>query len=273
MKIFGQKPLLGTPLKKGHPLAKGLVGCWLFNEGSGDKVADLSGNGSTGTFTGSAPPTWVSGRRGSATNHTGSDGYIDCGNRGVLSSRTAFTIIAHNRLTSLNNADALCGSIDDTTHQIGMLTSEPGIGDNNDIRVSVKDGLNTYGYTTADLNVVGVWNDWAVVFNGSGSGNADRLKFYHNAVLQSLTFVGTIPASTAVITSPFSIGAWGAGVNDWTGDISHVFIYNRALSAQEIQQLYFDPFCMFQREAIELWSAASGGAAGPLEVYVWDTAV
>lgn len=38
------KPFRGSLLNKSHPLASGLVGCWLFNEGVGKKVYDLSGN-------------------------------------------------------------------------------------------------------------------------------------------------------------------------------------------------------------------------------------
>ena len=45
------KPPLGARLIPGHPLANGLVGCWLMNEGSGNKVYDLSGNGNSGTLT------------------------------------------------------------------------------------------------------------------------------------------------------------------------------------------------------------------------------
>ena len=51
-----QKPPLGIQIDWSNPITKGLVGCWLFNEGSGDKVYDLSGNGNTGTLTGMAFP-------------------------------------------------------------------------------------------------------------------------------------------------------------------------------------------------------------------------
>ena len=40
----GQKPLVGTQINWGHPLSKGLVGAWVINEGSGDRIYDASGN-------------------------------------------------------------------------------------------------------------------------------------------------------------------------------------------------------------------------------------
>ena len=48
------KPVLGTRLDSRHPLSQGLVGCWLFNEGAGTSVADLSGNNKYGTLIGTA---------------------------------------------------------------------------------------------------------------------------------------------------------------------------------------------------------------------------
>ena len=46
----------------GHPLAKGLVGFWLMNEGGGNIVQDLSGNGNVGTISGAV---WTPGKFGS----------------------------------------------------------------------------------------------------------------------------------------------------------------------------------------------------------------
>ena len=225
----------------GRPLSDA-VRLWLMNS-LGGQVFDLS-NGYNGAFVGAQPPNWVVGENGPALNFPGIDGYLNCG-VGVLDSLSQFTIIAHTRLTSLNNADALLGVRDDSTHEVGMVTAEPGIGDNDDVRISIENGAHAYGYTTANLNVAGVWVDWAMVFDGNGAANADRLKFYHNAILQSLTFNGIIPAVTGIYASPFSIGAWGAGTNDWTGDISYVYLFRRALVSSEVALLYREQFYMF----------------------------
>ena len=40
--ILHQKPLLGRQINWAHPLAKGLVAGWVFNEGSGNKVYDIA---------------------------------------------------------------------------------------------------------------------------------------------------------------------------------------------------------------------------------------
>jgi hypothetical protein len=56
-----QKPPLGAKLNYGHPLARGLVGSWLFNETSGNIVHDYSGNDRHATITGVAAQSAVSG--------------------------------------------------------------------------------------------------------------------------------------------------------------------------------------------------------------------
>jgi len=48
------KPLPGAEIDWGHPLAQGLVGCWLMNEGAGVSVADYSAGGNHGILKGGA---------------------------------------------------------------------------------------------------------------------------------------------------------------------------------------------------------------------------
>ena len=53
-----QKPPLGSRIDTGHPLAQGLVACWLFNEGGGTLVRDITGNGNDATPD-TGTPTWT----------------------------------------------------------------------------------------------------------------------------------------------------------------------------------------------------------------------
>jgi hypothetical protein len=54
---------------KGGPLGKGLVGWWMFDEGTGRTAADSSGAGNDGTFAGS--PRWIEGHHGRALSFNG----------------------------------------------------------------------------------------------------------------------------------------------------------------------------------------------------------
>jgi hypothetical protein len=60
----------GASLQK-PPNNLGLVGYWSFNEGTGTKATDFSGNSNTWTLT--AGPMWTNGKRGKALSFDGSD--------------------------------------------------------------------------------------------------------------------------------------------------------------------------------------------------------
>lgn len=62
------------------PSNMGLVGYWSFNEGTGMRAGDSSGNGKNGTLSGSTAPTWTSGKRGQALSFNGSTAYVDAVN-------------------------------------------------------------------------------------------------------------------------------------------------------------------------------------------------
>src|SRR2546430_2775798 len=66
-KRWAMKPPLGAQINWGHPLAQGLVGCWLFNEAGGGIVKDALCR-LDGTFAGTAKPSWVDGPFGKAIN-------------------------------------------------------------------------------------------------------------------------------------------------------------------------------------------------------------
>ena len=73
----GEKPAYSDELvlRKNHWSTDGLVGCWLCNEGGGNTIFDLSGNGNHGSFTGTV---WGTGRDGPALDFDGDD-YVSVG--------------------------------------------------------------------------------------------------------------------------------------------------------------------------------------------------
>ncbi len=73
--LLHQKPLLGRQINWAHPLARGLVAYWVFNEGSGNKVYDIASHRYDLDFINA--PTWVAGRNGYALNFVeGSSQYL-----------------------------------------------------------------------------------------------------------------------------------------------------------------------------------------------------
>jgi len=83
----------------------------------------------------------------------------------------------------------------------------------------------------------GVWTHIVMVYDGSGSANADRLKVYFNGVEQTLSYGGTIPATTGTYGTSY-LGARGDGSNEYNGYLDEVGIWSQVLSKETIEAMY-----------------------------------
>lgn len=86
------KPIRGTGLNRPHLFARGLKGCYLFNEATGLKVYDSSGHSSHGDMD-ECDPSWDGGKFGSCIKFGGSDG-IRLGTGQSYGSGASFTVVA-----------------------------------------------------------------------------------------------------------------------------------------------------------------------------------
>ena len=247
-----EKPMYGVLLNPYHPLARGLVGCWLFNEGGGNIVYDLSGHGNHGTLGGGTAgycPAWTIGKFGSALNFDGSDDYVDVGTDESLDVAGGdFTVAVWARWTAATgNARAFLNFGFSGTSNRFLLTT--GFGNSGQDKVSFGYGRSTtYGA------------NW---YYDAGSGLNDGDLHFVVATLFGST-VTIYVDDESVSFSEGSIGVedgnfFGLGDNDYfEGDIETILIWKRALNPDEIWQLYTDPFCMFYHplEAKLLYAAA-----------------
>jgi len=72
--------------------------------------------------------------------------------------------------------------------------------------------------------------------------------------LQGSRYVVTARTVTTIdVDQPLNIGRWREYDREFKGVISSVSLYNRALSAQEIWQLYAEPYCFIQRATKNYW--------------------
>jgi hypothetical protein len=99
------------------------------------------------------------------------------------------------------------------------------------------DGAGSYPYALPST-----WFNISVVYNGSLSGNNNRLKMYINSLEVSLTYDYTVPSTTASPSGTLCrLGTYASDVsNVWAlnGKIANTLLYNRALSASEVAQNY-----------------------------------
>ncbi len=258
------KPVRGIRLNKSHPLARGLVGYWLLNEGSGNKVGDLSGNGNTGTFTGTAP-SWSSGKFGSAVLLPSTDEYIDVGTQIITQTNNVSFGAWFNwsGTTGSNQVIILNGATDAAGGYALILratSSDYVVIQNGGVGIAVSNFKPT----------VGVWY-YVIAVRDTGTW-----KLYVNGIQKTLD-ANPIPNTPDGITR---IGANQVPAEFFNGLIDIPMIHNRALPASEIALLHREPFCMLAKawrprfisgQIVELAGTAAGtsnvdGSLGTIEI-------
>jgi hypothetical protein len=195
--------------------------------GSGTTWTDLSRNSNNGTLTNG--PTFNSDGKGSIV-FDGTDDYVSVAQQPSLVNAGQFTLSAWMK-RRLSNSKVIC-------YQGATITNDVAfeLWDDGNAYFEIGNGSNSFGYVS---NNSIQWQQLIMVFDGSQTGNSNRLKAYINGTLQTLTYSQTIPSTTGLSNSVFSIGnSQGIGGNFSDGSIAQVSIYNRGLSAAEILQNY-----------------------------------
>ena len=177
---------------------------------------DLSGNNNTGTLTNG--PTYSSANNGSIV-FDGTNDYVVVNNNASILSSTAYTKIAWFYPTSFATGNnIISGTSGNSQHAFWLAATNRLYSGHNGSWYTV---LST---TTLSLNT---WYCGAVTFNTTSGWN-----LYLNGALENTN------ASTTTFSGDgrIQIGAFDPGSNVFTGRISQASIYNRALTASEIQQ-------------------------------------
>jgi hypothetical protein len=228
---YKMKPPVSARLAPGHPLAHGLVGVWLFNEGSGSKVFDLSGNQNIGAFEGDTH--FIPGKFGPALHFDGTGDYVDCGNDASLEPNQ-FTLCFWVKGIYSGGSKGLIsrGTSGSATNNHYYIFFNGG-----KIYFYIGDGVANNGDDFSTTLIDNTWYHIVAVLNSS------KLLVYVNGVKDVTEVTRTIDPG---ITAKTVIGALSQGSQYYfNGAIDHVVIWNRALTAIEITQLYREPFCMF----------------------------
>lgn len=82
------------------------------------------------------------------------------------------------------------------------------------------------------------WHHVCWVYDGTLSGNANRLKGWLDGTAETLIFTGTIPATTNTATQNVEIGSYGGGSSPWDGYIDELCVWSGvALTEAQVQAL------------------------------------
>ncbi|GAB7007487.1 hypothetical protein JCM18899A_49620 [Nocardioides sp. AN3] len=203
----------------GPAVPAGLVAGWTFDAGSGSTVADVSGNGNTGTITGA---TWVGGKYGGALSFNGTNARVNVPASASLNLTSAMTLMAW---------------IEPTLSQSGWRTIMQKESDAYFLNASNSTGAlrpsggATVGGSTSWLSgptasPVNAWTHVAMTYDGT------TMRLYVNGVqVTSIAASGTIQNTS----NPLSIGGNTPYGEYFAGLIDEARVYNRVLSPTDIQ--------------------------------------
>lgn len=213
-----------------------MIAHWTFDEGSGQTLHDSVG-GNNGTIYGA---TWTAGKTGGALSFNGTNSYVDVPDSSSL------------RFTENDSFSIAYWAKPDSMSSGGYVMSK-----------LAASGSTIFGYASGYYPPAGYFNFYAEGYgfgytnvmapaNSSPYGNwyfvtavysNENMKLYVNGVLES-TGTFTINTDSTVPTYDLCIGAY-ANYNQrdhyYKGLIDDLSIYNNALTAAEIQQLYNVP--------------------------------
>jgi chitodextrinase len=204
------------------PSNSGLVAHWSFDQTSGTTLIDNSGNGRNATLY--KTPTWTAGKFNNSLKFDGTD-YAGLGNISAINGVNQLTLATWMK-RSAANAKVLVGK--QTTNQdVAIEAWSDGT-----ISFQLSKGTDTYG--TINLNDT-AWHHVVLVFDGTLSGNANRLKAYVDGTQRTLSFNGTVPTTTTTSTTAFNIGKIQGAYSN--GQVDDTWLYTRALNLAEVQDL------------------------------------
>ena len=208
----------------------GLKGYWSFNgqDVSGSSAFDRSGSGNTGTLGGDV--TKSLGKIGQGLAFGGTNGIVDMNDINAMDGVANVTLSAWMK-RSATNSIVTVGKSADQYRRFNINFYSDG-----NVYINVGTGSGEpYGYFASnDTN----WHHVVVVFDGSLSGNSNRLKAYVDGVATSLTFSGTIPATTNSNSDDFTLGYAPLFGGYTVGKIDEVRLYNRSLTEAQAIALY-----------------------------------
>ena len=202
---------------------------WSFDEGSGCTANDLYGT-NIGTLKNNCPsisPSWLVGKNGNALSFNGSSNSVLVNNSVNLNFTTSMSVSAWikwniNPSTGVAYA-TIVNKNGDSQYRLQHNAT------NTKFEFGLKTNSGDTYVTSTTTPLIGVWYHLVGTWDGS------LVKIYVNGALeQTRARTGTMPSSTL----PLKIGATSLDARWFNGIIDEVSIWDKALSQEEVTQIY-----------------------------------
>lgn len=239
------KPLPGATIDYGHPTNRGLLGRWLFNEGAGSRIADISGNGNHGKATNiDLTSAWRGSPQGRSLEFDGVDAAVIIPRSHSLRPLTSLSIVAWVNGPGVGGLEYLITHYVTTGGQRSWAIHTSDNGANFNVKLSTDGTLaagqfKNYVSQSPFSPFDGTWHQIGFAFDGPSS----ILNLYvdgHSA--NQIASTDNPITSLHDSTGDVYFGALGNPGNFWDGKISDVGMYDRALQAAEFVDLFAAPY-------------------------------
>ena len=213
---------------------KGLIACWKFDEATGDKLLDTSGNGNHGVIHGAR---WTKGRVGTGLRFDGVDDYVEVPKSASLNSIS-------------KEITLMCWIKTPLTGRYSILERWPCDNSNQRcLELHVDSEGKLVRFALSSVGAPGTWHkrpdaiqaDKWVHIAATSDGRAMRV--YVNGQPDPSA---SAPEATGIYpsTADLHIGAWRSKIDKWEsffkGSMDEIKIYSRALTHEEILNDYKD---------------------------------
>lgn len=227
---------LGKP--NNYIIQTGLVGHWTFNgPDMTPNVRDRSGQGNHGNLIGQTSTTTAPGKLGQALDFDGVNDVVRVSDSSSLDITTSVTVSAWvYENTAAQGSDVVVVKGNSGAGSVATQAYLMDFGDTRRPRFAVSNGLTVISaLTSSNFTTIGNWHHWVGVYE-----NNVAVRLYIDGVLAIATASTTFGSIN--LDSTYGLGIAGRGdggvVNSPPLKIDDVRVYNRALSATEVADLY-----------------------------------
>lgn len=250
------KPPPGSQINFGHPLAQGLVGCWLMNEGGGRRIADLASLNSLNFSVSS--DVWGLTKRGfvAFNNAVTASGGFHTNTARFIPTKNVTIVINKFKTDTTNRASS----------GFGVLNSDLGTSRRCGAHLPWSDGIVYWDFGGATgsnrISKSGLtFGDDIWAFSAGDKG----MKMYQNSILWASSTTSITRGTTNAID--FYIGNGNNDAALYSTDIckfGFCYFYNRILLPSEVRDLSFAPYQFIQPRVYRFYSVPAGVSANVL---------
>ncbi len=217
--------VMGAEVDMGGDEYDSPVSYWKLDESSGTTAADSVGDNDGNVYN----ATWTTGQIDGALDFDGSGDYVE---------------VAHNDNLNLVSEGTVSAWVNlNSSYRQAIATKLPSTSSGNYFLFTTSGSHMCFGISNGNWSELvlvttsgdAITNEWAFYV---GTFDSNSVNLYENGVL-----VDSLPNTITPVTTtaPLYIGRWEPDTNwDCSGKIDDVRVYNRALSDEEVEELYDD---------------------------------